>query len=479
MDEDIIYSGPLGHVAQQLARPAGTDPSDVYAAAVSWWSAAIAPAVSLSMRPSAPLSVWTTFVESNGHGLPPLQDVLRPALQAPAPLLTHHDVSDVQLFGSAGHTTRRAGRMGRAVSTLLLTGSPFRQSRGRPTISLSLEAHLRRAWDGQDRLPSRGKRRNRLYGAPAPPHVGVLWEVALDEWKTFRSTDAATYSRTLHFSRRATLEAVPDASDAPEKDWQQLLADAYTWAFQTKFVLTCTPRAGAKWDAIREAENVWFAVLPEHEAGFFVRTGDHVSRIAGTLAATECTAIHGRHIDAAWSLVRRSILDTLQLNAVRLEKVLPVVTRLNGAVFGVTGPEGTAPPFYPDGASPYRSASGSENPILPAFRRNVSSTKLLKQWYEDRCQMCREVLVLPAPLNRYSEGAHIRARGDGGPDTVENLLCLCPNCHVLFDFGARALTDDLRIIDTVTGTHLGQLNVHRWHRIDVRFIRHHRRRWHE
>ncbi|MFD8900185.1 HNH endonuclease [Streptomyces ardesiacus] len=83
------------------------------------------------------------------------------------------------------------------------------------------------------------------------------------------------------------------------------------------------------------------------------------------------------------------------------------------------------------------------------------------------------------PLNRYSEGAHIRARGDGGPDTVENLLCLCPNCHVLFAFGARALTDDLRIIDTVTGTHLGQLNGHRWHRIDVRFIRHHRRRWHE
>ncbi|WP_434403122.1 HNH endonuclease [Streptomyces sp. NBC_01353] len=25
---------------------------------------------------------------------------------------------------------------------------------------------------------------------------------------------------------------------------------------------------------------------------------------------------------------------------------------------------------------------------------------------------------------------------DNGPDIVENLLCLCPTCHVLFDAGA-------------------------------------------
>ncbi|MEU6215105.1 HNH endonuclease [Streptomyces sp. NPDC047023] len=43
------------------------------------------------------------------------------------------------------------------------------------------------------------------------------------------------------------------------------------------------------------------------------------------------------------------------------------------------------------------------------------------------------------------------AREDNGPDIVENLLCLCPTCHVLFDTGARVLTDDLTIIDTVTG----------------------------
>ncbi|WP_330334895.1 HNH endonuclease [Streptomyces sp. NBC_00536] len=67
--------------------------------------------------------------------------------------------------------------------------------------------------------------------------------------------------------------------------------------------------------------------------------------------------------------------------------------------------------------------------------------------------MCATVLALPSPRHRYSEAAHIRAREDNGPDIVENLLCLCPTCHVLFDAGARVLTDDLTIVDTVTGQH--------------------------
>ncbi|MFD7627803.1 HNH endonuclease [Streptomyces sp. NPDC059851] len=101
----------------------------------------------------------------------------------------------------------------------------------------------------------------------------------------------------------------------------------------------------------------------------------------------------------------------------------------------------------------------------------------LKEWYEDQCQMCAAVLVLPSPRHRYSEAAHIRAREDDGPDVVENLLCLCPNCHVLFDAGARILTDDLEVVDTVTGRPGERIRLHRWHFIDLDFVRHHRRRW--
>ncbi|CAM5551718.1 HNH endonuclease [Streptomyces avidinii] len=91
--------------------------------------------------------------------------------------------------------------------------------------------------------------------------------------------------------------------------------------------------------------------------------------------------------------------------------------------------------------------------------------------------MRAEVLVLPSPRHRYSEAAHIRAREDNGPDIVENLLRLCPTCHILFDAGARVLTDDLTIVDTVTGQPGKRIELHRWHFIDSRYVRHHRQRW--
>ncbi|MFC4464020.1 HNH endonuclease [Streptomyces xiangluensis] len=85
--------------------------------------------------------------------------------------------------------------------------------------------------------------------------------------------------------------------------------------------------------------------------------------------------------------------------------------------------------------------------------------------------------VLPSPRHRYSEAAHIRAREDGGPDLTENLLCLCPNCHVRFDGGAYVLTDDLTIIDTVKDRLGVKLKRHQWHYINSDHVRHHRLHW--
>jgi hypothetical protein len=44
-------------------------------------------------------------------------------------------------------------------------------------------------------------------------------------------------------------------------------------------------------DVIREAENRWDRALPEEHGGFFLRVGDHVSRMTGALAAAERAAI--------------------------------------------------------------------------------------------------------------------------------------------------------------------------------------------
>ena len=71
----------------------------------------------------------------------------------------------------------------------------------------------------------------------------------------------------------------------------------------------------------------------------------------------------------------------------------------------------------------------------------------------------------------YAEGAHIRplARPHNGPDVPENVLCLCPNCHVLFDQGAITVEDDF----TLQGRS-GTLRLHPRHSIDVLHLRYHR-----
>lgn len=68
-------------------------------------------------------------------------------------------------------------------------------------------------------------------------------------------------------------------------------------------------------------------------------------------------------------------------------------------------------------------------------RDTVKVTKL-KTLYADECQLCRQTLKLGQET--YSEGHHLKPLGfpHNGPDDENNILILCPNCHVQFDFGA-------------------------------------------
>ena len=78
----------------------------------------------------------------------------------------------------------------------------------------------------------------------------------------------------------------------------------------------------------------------------------------------------------------------------------------------------------------------------------------------------------------HAEGAHIRALGrpHSGPDTVDNVLCLCPNHHTLFDEGGIYVGDDLRVHDH-RGAVIGKLTKRAQHPIDVGHLQSHRERW--
>jgi len=74
----------------------------------------------------------------------------------------------------------------------------------------------------------------------------------------------------------------------------------------------------------------------------------------------------------------------------------------------------------------------------------------IKGLYDYRCQMCG--IRLEGLAGPYAEAAHVRPLGapHRGPDTADNILCLCPNHHVLFDHGGVAIGEGLSL-DGVEG----------------------------
>lgn len=119
-------------------------------------------------------------------------------------------------------------------------------------------------------------------------------------------------------------------------------------------------------------------------------------------------------------------------------------------------------------------SSGNVTPgrVRSAIRRIVRDTVLsgqIKILYDFTCQVCGTRLLGPA--GPYAEAAHVRPLGrpHNGPDTADNLICLCPNHHYLFDVGAFGVRDDLSLIGVA-----GQLRVVKRHVLNTEHLRYHR-----
>ena len=105
--------------------------------------------------------------------------------------------------------------------------------------------------------------------------------------------------------------------------------------------------------------------------------------------------------------------------------------------------------------------------------RIVRGTKVgewVKRLHHFTCQICGTRLVTPA--GTYAETCHIKPLGrpHNGPDVPENILCLCPNCHVLLDDLAMWINDD----HSIEGR-CGFLRVLPEHAISLEFLQYHRR----
>jgi putative restriction endonuclease len=105
--------------------------------------------------------------------------------------------------------------------------------------------------------------------------------------------------------------------------------------------------------------------------------------------------------------------------------------------------------------------------------RIVRDTKIahdVKVLYKHKCQVCS--IAIPTKNGFYSEGAHIRPLGKphNGDDSLANLICLCPNHHVMFDKGVFAIKDDFTLI----GAETGRLILIDRHKLNLENIRYHR-----
>lgn len=115
---------------------------------------------------------------------------------------------------------------------------------------------------------------------------------------------------------------------------------------------------------------------------------------------------------------------------------------------------------------------GETQRVKSTIQRIVRNTELatyVKQIYEYQCQVCRTHVVINGGL--YAEAAHIQPLGrpHNGPDVLANILCLCPNHHVMFDFGGFGIADNLTLLKLD-----GNLFIKPNHQVLPQYLQYHR-----
>jgi len=93
--------------------------------------------------------------------------------------------------------------------------------------------------------------------------------------------------------------------------------------------------------------------------------------------------------------------------------------------------------------------------------RDTAISRKIKDHHESKCQICGKTISLGGN-KYYAEAHHIKPLGKPhhGPDVAENIVCLCPEHHVLLDYGIIKI--DLKTIKNVGG-----------HRISDKYVDYH------
>jgi len=87
--------------------------------------------------------------------------------------------------------------------------------------------------------------------------------------------------------------------------------------------------------------------------------------------------------------------------------------------------------------------------------RDTTLTHQIKEIHNYKCQICYNDGLKLNNEKLYAEAHHIQPLGKphNGLDAPQNIICVCPNCHVLLDYGAIRIDESL--IKSVIGHEVG------------------------
>ena len=78
---------------------------------------------------------------------------------------------------------------------------------------------------------------------------------------------------------------------------------------------------------------------------------------------------------------------------------------------------------------PRNSFAWASELLYLAIPMRVSPLLAKKRAAAGICDLCREPAPFDTNAGPYLEGHHVQPLADGGPDTIENAVAVCPNCH--------------------------------------------------
>lgn len=160
-------------------------------------------------------------------------------------------------------------------------------------------------------------------------------------------------------------------------------------------------------------------------------------------------------VDSHWHEIGKSGFLVYRFKLVKIDSALPP-NKLNNELNLISLPVGSD--------NPKRATNTSQRII-----RDSKLGKEIKRLYNHKCQVCS--IQINTNAGPYAEAAHIKPVGKphNGPDRPDNLLCLCPNHHLMLDKGVFMIADDLSLIGIE-----GNLTKNADHKISVEYIRYHR-----